>query len=125
MEEKRLTPIQAIHAYCVRCMGGNPNIVREQCTDKRCPLYTRRMGENQKDGLTPAKAIRAFCIECRGQDRLKDVEECTGRLVDGKCMLHDFRMGKNPNIKGNASSSERMAELRRMAAERKNAPVDV
>ena len=122
MEEKRLTPMQAIHAYCVRCMGNNPNIVREQCTYKQCPLYSRRMGEGPHDGTKTLKQIRAHCIECRGIDKRKDVEECSGRLVDGKCPLHEFRMGKNPVLAGKRGNGE---ALKKWMAEQASKKTDL
>lgn len=44
--------------------------------------------------LTPVKAIRAYCIECMGGDKA-EVRRCN--LI---CPLWPYRLGKNPNRKG-------------------------
>ena len=44
---------------------------------------------------TPVKAIRKKCIDCSAGS-LKEVREC----VIPDCSLYPFRMGKNPNRRG-------------------------
>jgi hypothetical protein len=40
---KRLTRGEAIKAFCVECMGHQPQLVKE-CTAPDCPLYGFRLG---------------------------------------------------------------------------------
>lgn len=42
----------AIRAKCVRCMGGQPALVRE-CSSLNCPLWPFRMGTNPLRGVVP------------------------------------------------------------------------
>ncbi len=45
------SPLRAIRAFCVICMGCQPKVVA-QCSAPTCPLYHYRMGKNpyQKRG---------------------------------------------------------------------------
>lgn len=43
--EKIRSPITAIRAHCVQCMGGQVQHVKG-CTAKQCPLYEFRLGRN-------------------------------------------------------------------------------
>ena len=60
-------------------------------------LYARK-------STKPLKAIRLFCFECMGMSRrdkkprapFEDVKGCTDEL----CPLFDFRLGKNPYLRG-------------------------
>lgn len=45
MEEKRLTPIKAIRAFCLECCGESKKAVKE-CTSNNCSLYAYRLGHN-------------------------------------------------------------------------------
>ena len=45
MDEKRLTPIKSIRAFCLECCGGSRNEVKA-CTVPYCPLYAYRLGHN-------------------------------------------------------------------------------
>ena len=51
--EKRLTPIKAIRAKCLDCMGGSSKEVR-LCNIPECSLFPYRLGKNparaRKDG---------------------------------------------------------------------------
>ena len=38
-------PVKAIRAFCVDCMGGSYNEVK-QCSSESCPLYPFRLGKN-------------------------------------------------------------------------------
>ena len=40
-----MTPLRAIRAKCLDCMGGNAAEVR-RCPSESCPLYPYRMGHN-------------------------------------------------------------------------------
>jgi hypothetical protein len=75
-----------------------------------------------KKAKTPLKAIRLFCFECMGMDRrvplgrakkpIDDVKGCT----DEMCPLFDFRLGKNPHLRGNPNPN--LDGLRRGKASR-------
>ena len=72
-----------------------------------------------KKARSPLQAIKLMCRECMGQDRTKPkrVENATlvRDCVDPMCPLFDFRMGKNPFIKGRSmSEEEKMAARERM-----------
>ncbi len=43
--EKRLTPIKAIRAKCLDCMGGSAKEVR-LCNIPECSLFPYRLGKN-------------------------------------------------------------------------------
>jgi hypothetical protein len=49
--EKRITPVKAIRAKCLDCMGGSTKYVRE-CNIPECSLFAYRLGKN------PARAKR-------------------------------------------------------------------
>ncbi len=54
---KHFTPIKSIRAYCIKCQGGSPKLVR-LCLDLQCPLYLYRMGKNpHRKGIAPNKGI--------------------------------------------------------------------
>lgn len=38
-----MTPLKAIRAKCLDCMGGNKSYVKD-CIDEKCPLYPYRKG---------------------------------------------------------------------------------
>ena len=45
MNNKKLTPLKSIRAYCLDCSNRQPKEVRE-CEIKDCPLYEFRFGTN-------------------------------------------------------------------------------
>jgi len=88
-----MTPKQAILAECQLCKGGG----RWKCESKICTL--------NRLGWSALRRIRGHCIECNGDDRPVN---CTGRLLlGGMCVLHPFRLGKNPYSKVQTLSPER------------------
>lgn len=110
---KRLTPLQAIRAHCVRCMGDAPKLVAQCCAPK-CHLFHMRKAAIAADGEAPRRggretnpvaAIRANCLECVGWLPV-EVEICSA----GTCPLIPYRMGVN-EIK---SEANRKSTLRRM-----------
>ena len=51
-----LTPVGAIRAFCLECVGWQAQEVRE-CTDELCPLFPFRMGRNpSRQGIKRKKA---------------------------------------------------------------------
>lgn len=43
--ERATSPLRAIRAFCVHCMGSQPRMVAK-CTAKKCILYPFRFGKN-------------------------------------------------------------------------------
>ncbi len=49
---KRLTPLQAVKAWCKECVGGSRFV--SDCGDPFCPLYPYRFGKNPaRKGMGP------------------------------------------------------------------------
>jgi len=91
-----MTPVRSIKNYCIWCMNGDKNEVKN-CTSDDCPLYLYRFGKRPKtkNRLTPVKSIRKKCLDC--SEDLADIRNCE----KSECQLYPFRMGKNPNRKRN------------------------
>jgi len=68
MEEKRFTPIKAIRAKCLDCMGGSSKEVR-LCNIPECSLFPYRLGRN------PARARK-------GRERPKDTLFAKNSVVE-------------------------------------------
>lgn len=63
------TPLSAIKAFCVDCLGGQPRLVKD-CTAKNCPLYPYRTGHNTNSKRTMTEEQRQMAAE-----RLKKARE--------------------------------------------------
>ena len=118
MRHKRRTPKETLHEWCHYCVQSRLDEDVRECggdfviaTGKACPFYKYRMGK----GKVPVKVLRQFCLECQGNN-MTFVREC--ETVD--CLIHPYRMGKNPARIGKGASRERMLEIsrRRMALSR-------
>jgi len=91
-----MTPAQAIRHECRRCRGGH----LFRCESAACSL---------NDAGRPLPKIKAHCKTCNGDDHPR---ECVGKLLDGTtCILHDFRLGRNPFAKKRILSPENRAKL--------------
>ena len=108
IKNNRRTPKETLHAWCHYCIQSRLDEDVSDCggdfviaTGKACPFYDYRMGDRR----SPISIFRSFCLECMGNNK-KFVKECT--TTD--CIIHPYRMGKNPNLKG--ASKERMAQIR-------------
>ncbi len=66
--EKRLTPIKAIRAKCLDCMGGSAKGVR-LCNIPECSLFPYRLGKN------PARTTK-------GRDVAKDTLLAKNSIVE-------------------------------------------
>ena len=90
-----MTPLAAIRAECLVCMGGSRLLV-SNCQSTKCSLWHYRFGRKPTGrDHRPLRAIRSHCLECVGT--AKEVNNCTGRMLDGSsCTLHPFRFGHNP-----------------------------
>ena len=103
-----MTPKEALHALCHYCVQSRYDADVKNCggylvyaTDKECEFYRYRMGKKRP----PMRLFRQFCLSCMGGN-MKFVGECE----TSSCLIHRFRLGKNPSIRG--ASKKRMAEIR-------------
>lgn len=84
--DKRLSPSQAIRAYCLWCRD-------EGCSFDFCPLHRSRFGK----GASERQALDAIvdeCYDCRTRVSWTERHDCPG---DPPCPLYPFRLGTNPN----------------------------
>ena len=63
------TPLSAIKAFCVDCLGGQPKLVKG-CASKNCPLWPYRTGHNTNSKRTMTEEQRQMAAE-----RLKKARE--------------------------------------------------
>lgn len=63
------TPLSAIKAFCVDCLGRHPKLVKG-CTSKNCPLYPYRTGHNTNSKRAMTEEQRQMAAE-----RLKKARE--------------------------------------------------
>lgn len=63
------TPLSAIKAFCIDCMGDQPRLVKD-CTTKSCPLWPYRTGHNTNSKRTMTEEQRQMAAE-----RLKKARE--------------------------------------------------
>lgn len=63
------TPLSAIKAFCICCMGDQPRLVKD-CTSKNCPLHPYRTGHNTNSKRTMTEEQRQIAAE-----RLKKARE--------------------------------------------------
>lgn len=63
------TPLSAIKAFCVDCLGGQPKLVKG-CISKNCPLWPYRTGHNTNSKRTMTEEQRQMAAE-----RLKKARE--------------------------------------------------
>ena len=86
------TPIKSIRKYCLWCMNGSHEEIKNCTSGDECVLYLYRFGKRPKtkDRLTPVKSIRKKCINCI--ESLPDIKNC----IHDKCVLYPYRMGKRP-----------------------------
>jgi hypothetical protein len=114
----KLSPLKAVHKYCVWCVGGDYRHLDELCSGSDCPLYPYRHGKDEYDGkeieievlgetiklskYSVLKAIYYRCYDCSAGDK-KEIKNCPcyeGNKGYEPCPLWPFREGKNPNRKG-------------------------
>jgi hypothetical protein len=106
------SPQQTIQTYCHFCVQSRSDADVENCTGyivyatgKPCPFYEYRMGHKRPS----VKVMRRFCLQCMiGSATL--VRECETK----DCLIHPYRMGKNPARAGKGASRERMIEISRL-----------
>jgi hypothetical protein len=82
-----LTPLKAIRARCLNCMGFDKTAVRE-CGFADCLLHALRMGRGSRTTLKP---IRFYCLWCCAGQRA-EVRLCP---AEG-CPLWQYRAGRRP-----------------------------
>ena len=112
MKHERRTPKETLHSWCHYCIQSRLDEDVRDCggdfviaTGKACPFHVYRMGNRRP----PISTFRKFCLECMGGNR-NFVKECT--TTD--CIIHPFRMGKNPARSGTGANRERMLEISRL-----------
>lgn len=107
-----MTPLEAIHHFCVECVGsiydvrecGGDKCLNGGCdADGVCHFYPYRMGS----GRPSVKLIRKTCLWCMG-DSQDFVRECW----TPDCALHPYRMGTNPNITEETREQRRQRALK-------------
>lgn len=87
-----MTAKQAINQECKRCCGNVQNW-REVCNTPECAIYFAREG-----GGSSVRRIKEFCLKCNPLKSVFGVKDCDGRYFAGSlCVLHEYRLGKNPN----------------------------
>lgn len=64
------SPVKAIHAFCVDCMGGHESYIKT-CTTDTCPLHPFRLGKNPylKRELTPEQRATMVARLAAGKQR--------------------------------------------------------
>lgn len=84
-----MTPIKAIHAFCVECNGSGR--AANNCQTEVCEVWHYRAGHRSKMApFGPLKSIRLRCLDCVGGVSFRAVRDC--EIVD--CPLHIHRFGK-------------------------------
>jgi hypothetical protein len=93
-----LSPKQVVRNFCFDCVGRMSWEDVDTCEGlfanktKMCPFHKFRL---KKSGRIPAKTFRLFCLQCMGNSAAF-VRECSTT----NCMIHPYRMGKNPSLMG-------------------------
>ncbi len=95
---KKRTPIEAIHAFCRRCSGGN---IQSNCLSPNCPLYLYRAGRIDAGAdRSILRVINHFCREHCLPDDQRGISLCemhNGYGTNPPCPLWPFRQGSSPN----------------------------
>ena len=106
------SPSKTIQAYCHYCVQSRSDSEIENCTGhivlatgKPCPFYEYRVGKKR----VSVKVMRQFCLECQGGSKVA-VKECS----TDDCLIHSFRLGKNPASAGKGKSRDEMAQIREL-----------
>ena len=94
-----MTPGKAIRSKCVERVGskyetakcGGGKMIGQGDKDGVCYFFPYRQGR----GRPSVKVIRKFCLECMGESR-----DLVRNCENEKCVLHPYRMGKNPACAG-------------------------
>ena len=90
MNGRKRNPHQSIRAYCLWCMGGSSQLVRE-CRDEKCPLYDLRGPETVEPERVCLRKIRRHCLSCTVGDRAA-IRSCPEKV----CVLNPYRLGVHP-----------------------------
>ena len=103
------SPLKTIVSFCASCVGGHGKEVASCDGDgtipgfMSCTFHPFRLGR----GRPSVKIMRKFCLLCQGGSYLF-VKEC----VTEDCLIHPYRLGKNPARTGKGRSAAQMASLR-------------
>jgi hypothetical protein len=108
--KKQKTPSETIRSYCRYCVQSKADSEVENCTGHTvlatgapCPFYEYRLGKKRPS----VKVMRRFCLDCMGGNKTA-VKECS----TDDCLIHPFRLGKNPSLKGKGKTPVEMAQIR-------------
>ena len=108
--KKHKTPSDTIRSYCHYCVQSRSDTKVKNCTGHKVwatkapwPFYEYRMSRKR----CSVKIMRRFCLDCMGNNKAA-VKECS--TYD--CLIHPFRLGKNPSLKGKGKSPAEMAQIR-------------
>ncbi|PKN70127.1 MAG: hypothetical protein CVU54_06965 [Deltaproteobacteria bacterium HGW-Deltaproteobacteria-12] len=108
--KKHKTPSETIRSYCRYCVQSRSDSAVENftghtvlATGAPCPYYEFRMGKKR----CSVKIMRRFCLDCMGNNKAA-VRECP----TDDCLIHPFRLGKNPSLKGKGKSKAEMVQIR-------------
>lgn len=101
------TPSDTLRAWCSNCVQSTRRAEIQKCggylvlaTGRPCPFYEYRLGGKR----VKLSAFRQACLLCMGGSP-SFVREC-----EATCLLHPFRMGTNPHLKG--ANADRLREMR-------------
>lgn len=96
-EGKRRTPLLAIRAFCLACMGGSAQLVAE-CASTTCPFHGQRTGTIEPGASRRLlKVIKAYCAgQCLSQGDPVGCMAGRGYLDLSPCPCWPYRMGRNP-----------------------------
>ena len=98
-EGKRRTPLLAIRAFCLACMGGSAQLVAE-CAASTCPFHGQRMGAIEPGAdRRLVRVIKSYCAcQCLV---VEDQATCTagkGYLDLSPCPCWPYRTVELPPL---------------------------
>ena len=113
---KKLTPKEAIRAYCAQCLGlnqFNTDQVRDcQGDHVKCSFFPYRLGKRP-----PVKVFRKYCL----QDCMNGYRDLVGDCMTEDCPNHPYRRGRNPALVGKRKpSGEGIAALKKYRDSRRD-----
>ncbi len=112
-EGKRRTPLLAIRAFCVECMGGSAQLVAE-CAASTCPFHGQRMGTIDPGASRRLlKVIKSYCAgQCQSQEDPAGCSAGKGYLGLAPCPCWPYRLGRNPYFSEKARAERRERGLK-------------
>jgi len=106
-----MTPAGAIRKECKYCMNQD-SFNPANCESKKCKL-------RDKSIISHLRRIKAHCLYCAYS--YENVKACDGLLLpSGKCHLHAYRFGINPQVKRFLTEEQKSVLRERLARARLN-----